>query len=1113
MTHPKKSLRNWSWTLCSAFFIQIAISSAISAEDVHLNAPEGFKVQLFADDELAHDVFSMTINNKGQVVVSGPGYIRTLIDENGDGKAERAIDYCEGPESGAQGLLFNGDSLFCTADGGLLRYRDKNGDGLADGKPQVFLQLKTGAEHNSHAMRKGPDGWWYLIAGNMTGITSQYATLKTSPIKNPEAGVILRFNPDLNGGEILCDGFRNAYDFDFGPNGEIYSFDSDGERDITLPWYLPTRLFQSIPKSHHGWMTASWKRSESFPQMPPVVGDFGRGSPTGVICYRHNQYPKEFQDCLFIQDWTYGRVIQVQLNRDGSAFKGVSKNFLTAKGQHGFAPTDIEVGADGSMYVSVGGRGTRGGIYKISYPSGNKTKTLAVTATKDEKLKFCLNAPQPLSSWSRTTWVPVVKTLTKENFEAASIDESLTVKERIRAIEILTEFFGGPSADTMDEISYDSSAILRARTAWAYGRHNTLNPSDDILEAYLVDEDPYVVRHAIEALYGTPKEKLTPFIDILTEVTNTKDRYVSDSIANLLKNLSRDDFRPVGEEGRKQGWDAALSIAKAYVKRNPGYNPYAVTIGLRLLQRDGNTKTKLQAIHLIQEGLGGIDPHDNKLPAAYDGYTAGMDMTKNERELDPLRIALSKAYPTKNEILNHELLRLIAMTSPFSGKLLTQILLEITEDSPPVEDIHRLLVVSRIPAERTSAQRKRIAAALVQIDEKILQRGLPLDSHWQDRFSEIYSQLVKADASLPGAVVANVNFGRPAHIPFMAEITEKDFEKAVVAFVKNVRDNEDDYNWSNDVIFVLSQSGDSEILEMIRNQKENFAVRSSVMMSLAENLDPVDRPLMVEGLNSPQLEVIEACVIALSQMPATTEANETIALVSSARRLNSNNYEFKYRDQIISILRRNTKQNFGFIGGEMGYTAQSEVMKQWTNWLEATYPKEVAATKSEGVDLAAFKNQLANTDWTEGDSNRGFAIFKNRTCLQCHGGKTALGPDLKGIAGRFSRDDLFTAIVNPHRDVSPRYQTTLIGTNNGKVYTGMIVYESVDGLLLRNALNQTFRIEADDVMFRKRLKSSLMPTGLLNKTTNRDLADLYAYLKSLGGIKTQTASSDETIQK
>jgi putative heme-binding domain-containing protein len=134
-------------------------------------------------------------------------------------------------------------------------------------------------------------------------------------------------------------------------------------------------------------------------------------------------------------------------------------------------------------------------------------------------------------------------------------------------------------------------------------------------------------------------------------------------------------------------------------------------------------------------------------------------------------------------------------------------------------------------------------------------------------------------------------------------------------------------------------------------------------------------------------------------------------------------------------------------------------------------------------------------------------LYEARTCTQCHGGSSGLGPDLSGAARRFSRDDLFTAIVQPSRDVSPRYQATMIQTNAGQVYTGLIVYEAVDGVLLRTAANQTIRIKPSEIEERRTLTTSLMPVGLLKDLNSTDLADLYAYLRSLSGEHLATGPS------
>ena len=101
------------------------------------------------------------------------------------------------------------------------------------------------------------------------------------------------------------------------------------------------------------------------------------------------------------------------------------------------------------------------------------------------------------------------------------------------------------------------------------------------------------------------------------------------------------------------------------------------------------------------------------------------------------------------------------------------------------------------------------------------------------------------------------------------------------------------------------------------------------------------------------------------------------------------------------------------------------------------------------------------------------------------------------MAKRFTRDDLFVAIVNPDRDVSNRYVTTTVQTTSGKTYNGLIVYDSVDGLTLRDAQHNTYRIEAGDIAARIKRRASLMPSGLLRGITASEIADLYAYLQQL----------------
>lgn len=1090
---------------CVSLYADDGIPS--QTEKINLQVPDGFEVSLYADDKLAHDIYSMTVDSQGRIVVSGRGYIRILIDSNHDGKADSFKQFADAPKTGAQGMYFHGDDLFCTGDGGLLRFRDQNKDDKADGKPDLFLQLKTGGEHHAHAIKRGPDGWWYFIAGNFAGISHHYATLKTSPIKQPLAGTIVRLKPDLSGGEIVSNGFRNSYDFAFNGQGDVFVYDSDGERDVSLPWYRPTRLFHALPASHAGWVSLSWKRPKESIDMPPVIGSFGRGSPTGVCCYRHQLFPKKYQGALFVLDWTFGRLLALPLKEDGSTYQSKPVTFMKGTGQFGFAPTDIVVGQDGALYVSVGGRGTRGAVYRI-VPKGNKTGNQGIFSwksksnTKVEKLIICLSAPQPLSSWSRAQWVPLAKEIGKKTIALTAINQKIKTSFRIRAIEILTELFDGLDDKTLASITQASSPQVRARAVWSYGRINSANPNPKTVLPFLQDQHPLVNRFALEALLGIEENAdVTPLLSAIAKLLNSNDRTVRQTASAVVARLNHRQQKVLKRLAKKEGLQAELTFAMGTVLNSgqlheQAFNKLALETGLKVFQANVSHKMTFDAIRLMQRALGDVGPRKDSAPV-FDSYQSRIDLTKQERILDPYRATLANAFPTKDDFVNRELLRLLAMLRPYNTNLLNKILTMSNAKSHPVDDIHLLLVASKIPVERSAKQSEKTAHRLVMLDQKIKSRKLNQDTNWEDRITELYHELYKHDRLLPSMIIQQKEFGQPGHVMFMSLLEEKHLQKAIDAFVAKIKINEN-YPWTNYVIFVLGESKLKEHLAMVREQFDNYGVRDAVLSVLAERPQESDRQMFLTGFQSSQVKIVDVCAVALLKSAPGKTGTEQFTLLKAIQRLGSDKSEFSTREKIVQLLRRNNNKKFGFQFGKQGHHSQSQVITAWSNWLETTYPQIAKAEKAATqVERNRLQKMMSQVDWKTGNIQSGEKLFRKRGCLQCHGGQRSLGPDLAGAAQRFSRKDLFTAIAFPSKNVSARYQTTLVETVGGKVQTGLIVYQSVDGLLLRNASGQTFRFNTKEIESKRQLNTSLMPTGLLKDLQPKDLANLNAYLQSL----------------
>lgn len=1096
-----------AWSVRIARFVGIACLSLFAAnlfaDDIGVKVPDGFEVTEFAGDQLAHDIYSLTVDSKGRVVVAGAGYVKILIDTDQDGKADEAKVFSELPQNGAQGMYFNGRSLVCIGDGGILKFKDADEDDKADGPPEVFLKLKTGGEHDVHSIQQGPDGWWYVIAGNNATITSKYATLASSPIKSPRAGVILRFSPDLKDGEIVAEGLRNSYDFAFNGQGDLFTYDSDEEREISLPWYRPIRVYHSLMGADHGWVSKSWMRRDGYFDMPPALASFGRGSPTGVVCYRHTQFPEKYRGALFALDWTYGRVHALPMKLAGETWSTEPELFMSGTGQNGFAPTDVEVAPDGSMYLSVGGRGTRGAVYRIR---ATGTSPLA-DSRRESPLARVLAAPQPLSSWSRADWKPIALDLGPVPFRDAALDEGLAVGRRLRAIEVLVELFQGVDAETLKALQASTVEEVRARAIWAYGRTPQEARDAEIVQLYLDDPSPLVARCALEACLSF-REKDGDWSKIVTSLARRlggPDKYNRTLAAGVVARMSEKLLPALSAESTKVGPRAVVSYAMGWFVRSTDnarrvrsvIPPLAVAV---LKRSSSSVELKLDAVRLLQMALGDMGPGPDR-PPVFDGYSSSIQLEDFERELDPVRVQLAEIFPSGDPRLDEELIRLFAMLTTYNPNVIDTICSGLTEESDPVEDIHRLVALARCSMTHSIKQRDLIVRALVELEEKIAARKLPQDASWTDRIKEAWVKLAIADEFFAPAIVNHPKFGRPGHTIFLNQMQPELLPYACEAFVRSIK-NTEDYAWNNDVVFALADANNPEYLELIRKQYDNFVVRGAVLVVLSRHPDPADREKFVAGLEWSQTEVQSACLTALEGLGPSENSAEQITLVKSLRRLGADEGEYVARERVVKLLERNNQQSFPFESGKSGYRPQPITLEKWTQWAENRYRDEAGGLLgNQGEEMKQLREELVKIDWAAGDQARGAELFRKRSCLQCHNGRTALGPDLVGVTSRFSTEDLFTAIVVPSRDVSTRYQTTIVTTKDGKSYTGLIVYESVDGFLLRNSTGQTFRIETSQVDEKHKSPVSLMPTGLIKGFAPQDYADLYAYLKNINGAR------------
>lgn len=304
----------------------------------------------------------------------------------------------------AHGLLWAFNSLYVmvnfddeeqpeTPQSGLYRITDTDGDGELDTVRQLQALVGSG-EHGPHGLALGPDSLIYLIAGNHTDVPASFTSYQ-APVwaddtvlpllvdprghavdRGAPGGWIARTDHEGSFFELYSNGFRNAYDLAFNADGELFTFDSDMEWDMGMPWYRPIRVLHATKGSEFGWRTGSGKWPSYYPDNLPAVVNIGQGSPTGVLSGQGLAFPTRYQSALFIFDWSFGTMYTVNLMPDGSSYRGEVEEFLSGVP---LPLTDGVVGLDGALYFITGGRQLNSDLYRVRYVG------LEATASPDRR--------------------------------------------------------------------------------------------------------------------------------------------------------------------------------------------------------------------------------------------------------------------------------------------------------------------------------------------------------------------------------------------------------------------------------------------------------------------------------------------------------------------------------------------------------------------------------------------------------------------------------------------------------------------------------------------------------------------------------------------------------
>jgi putative heme-binding domain-containing protein len=138
----------------------------------------------------------------------------------------------------------------------------------------------------------------------------------------------------------------------------------------------------------------------------------------------------------------------------------------------------------------------------------------------------------------------------------------------------------------------------------------------------------------------------------------------------------------------------------------------------------------------------------------------------------------------------------------------------------------------------------------------------------------------------------------------------------------------------------------------------------------------------------------------------------------------------------------------------------------------------------------------------DGNADRGEMVYRRPElrCVACHaiggaGGK--VGPDLTSVGAAAPMDYLVESVYLPDKAIKEGFHSLQIEQIDGKVTTGILVRETGQEIILRDADGKEIAIPRTNVQSRT-MGGSLMPLGLIDHLFDNEQRDLFRFLSELG---------------
>ena len=963
--------------------------------------------------------------------------IYKVEDLNGDGYADQSTrvfnGFNEEVTDVAGGLLVRKKDAFVAIGPDLMRLKHNNGQWKNPESISTGYAVHIGfGGHGMSGLTEGPDGKIYWQIGD---IGANITAKDGKKYKHPNSGVIVRSNPDGSEFEVYASGLRNTHEFVFDNYGNLISADNDGDHTGESE-----RLVHVVEGSDAGWRS-NWQ--------------YGKYTDP-----RNNLYHVWMDEKLYIPRWEgQAAYIIPPIRNFHNGPTGMLWNPGTALGKRW---------TNKFFLVEFVGNANKSHIWSFDLqPKGAsfdfKSEEDVISGILPTGIRFgpegALYASDWIFGWDTKNYGRIWKIDVEDK-------ENDLKAEREQTKKYIQQDYSKQSLTSLYDLLFYADQRVRLKAQYELAERK----ATAIFEKAVQQKENQLAR--VHGIWGLGQLK---------------------SAASIQPLLTDSDEEIIAQSAKVLGDIFDASAADQLIPLVGSANPRVAFFASQAL---GRVKSEKAIPALLQQ----IEKNADK--DVYIRHAAVLALSRIGKA-EPM-LALQNSPNRSLRIAAVLVLRRLAHTG-VQGFLADSDQYIVAEAARAINDDES--IQAALPALAASLADTRISDPV--IIRRAINACLRVGTAKEIDLLIAYSERNGIPEALRAEAIATL--GSWANPSVMDRVDGRhrgplDRNPAdVIARIQSkipsflASENPDVLVATAKLIAELNLTSFSETQISLFTQHINSKVRAAFLSSLADLNTPKLAFILEKGMNDTSkivrgiaLSNLNKIEISASQLPAITKPifdkgsqSEQQALLQSMAKMKPANTSAILADLIEKM-----------VDNKLPTGIKLDLMEAVEASNEEKLIAKLDALKVKGTLTDEYKEALFGGSVADGRNI--FQYNSTVQCVRCHivGGEgTNVGPNLKGVASRLTREQLLQALIEPSARIAPGYGTTNFVLTDGQEVSGSIISETDELVQLKTNDAEPLRIPVTRIKSRENLPSGMPPMGAL--MSKREIRNVVEYLSSL----------------